>query len=133
MLETYGRPKEWTARIIKLLSSEGIKIRNKDGVLYSVEPSLSSDNSGFILELFYIKKDDTQTVDFFLINNDKGIKYLKTDREMKLIDKNHVGRHKMQITATISRDGVYFPPAGYNEALKSFKNFIKENNLSDLI
>lgn len=123
MIETYNNPKEWCYRIIKLLISEGIKIRQNDGILYSIEPSLTSDDSAYVIELHYIKKDNSQTVDFFLINKNKGIKYYKNDTDIGSIDKNFIGRHKMQIAMTISKDFIYIHPQNYDDALRDYKKF----------
>ena len=129
MLETYDNPQEWSSRVIRLFRSEGIKIRQKDGVLYSIEPSVTPDGDAFIIELRYIKKDNNQTVDFFLINRGKEIRYFKTDGDIKSVSKNYDGNHKRQIHMDIGKNFIYLPPCDYITALRDYKKFIKKFGL----
>lgn len=92
-----GKKKTYGKEVINLLDDYGIKIRQDDGKIHSINISIpSSINDSIVVGLRYKKEDDSFTEDHFLFQKDHDLKaYYKGSFEK--IAPEYVGTHKEQI------------------------------------
>lgn len=82
---------------IKLLEKYGFKLRQKDGVLYSIIISYPKTiQNSIVVGLRYVKKDGTYTEDHFLFTEDNPIKAFYKGSIEKILPE-YKGTHKDQL------------------------------------
>ncbi len=92
-----GTKEKWAKDVVGILQKYNIKLRQKDGQLYSVNISIpSSKNNCILVGLRYIKKDKTYTEDHFLFEENKPIVAFYKGKLEKVIEE-YKGTHKQQI------------------------------------
>ena len=88
---------KWAKDVIDILKNHNIKLRQKDGKLYSVNISIPKSKSNCILVgLRYIKNDRSYTEDHFLFEKDKTIVTFYKGKLEKVFAE-YKGAHKQQI------------------------------------
>lgn len=92
-----GSKDKWAKDIIDILYKNNIKLRQKDGKLYSVNISIPNSKSNCILVgIRYIKIDNTFTEDHFLFEEHKPIVSFYKGKLEKVLGE-YKGTHKQQI------------------------------------
>jgi len=88
---------KWAKDVIDILQNYNIKLRQKDGKLYSVNISIPKSKKNCILVgLRYLKSDKSYTEDHFLFEKDKPIvAFYKGKLEKVFVE--YKGTHKQQI------------------------------------
>ena len=88
---------KWAKDVIDILKNHNIKLRQKDGELYSVNFSIPKSKSNCILVgLRYLKNDRSYTEDHFLFEKDKIIVTFYKGKLEKVFEE-YKGTHKQQI------------------------------------
>lgn len=92
-----GSKDQWARNVVDILRKYNIKLRQKDGRLYSVNISIPKSKSNCILVgLRYIKNDKTYTEDHFLFEENEPIVTFYKGKLEKVLDE-YKGTHKQQI------------------------------------
>jgi hypothetical protein len=85
---------------LRLLKNQGIKLRQDDGRLVQLNISIPiSRPKTIVLDLRYIKKDRTNSEDYFLFQNNKRIQSFY-GRKLEKILPEYKGAHKIQLSAS---------------------------------
>lgn len=88
---------KWAKDVIGILQKHDIKLRQKNGKLYSVNISIPKTKSNCILVgLRYIKRDETYTEDHFLFEQNKPIIVFYKGKLQKIFTE-YEGTHKQQL------------------------------------
>lgn len=92
-----GKRIKFAKNVVEILSKHGIRLRQKDGKLHSVNISIPKSKTNTILVgLRYIKKDRTYTEDHFLFEQGRSITpFYKGKVEKTLLE--YKGTHKQQL------------------------------------
>lgn len=92
-----GIKDKWAKDVINILQNHGIKLRQGDDKLYSVNISIPKSKSNCILVgLRYIKNDRSYTEDHFLFEKEKSIVAFYKGKLEKVFAE-YKGAHKQQI------------------------------------
>jgi len=92
-----GKRNKYGREVVGLLERYGIKIRNKDGVIHSVNISIPKSRPNCILVgLRYVKNDNSYTEDHFLFEANMAIIPFYKARLEKLFTE-YTGAHKEQL------------------------------------
>lgn len=92
-----GSKNKWAKEVIGVLQKNSIKLRQKDGKLYSVNISIpNSENNCIFVGIRYIKSDNTFMEDHFLFELDKPIVAFYKGRIEKVLFE-YKSAHKQQI------------------------------------
>ena len=92
-----GSVKKWASKVLDILGGNKIKTRQRDGLLYSINLSISKSKGDCILVgLRQVKKDKLFTEDHFLFEINKPImKFYKGKLEKVFLE--YKGVHKKQV------------------------------------
>lgn len=92
-----GIKDKWAKDVVVILQKYNIKLRQKDGQLYSVNISIPKSKSNCILVgLRYVKNDKTYNEDHFLFEENEPIVTFYKGKLEKVLDE-YKGTHKQQI------------------------------------
>lgn len=92
-----GVKEKWAKDVVGILSKYNIRLRQKNGQLYSVNISIPKSKSNCILVgLRYIKSDKTYTEDHFLFEENKPIVAFYKGKLENVLGE-YKGTHKQQV------------------------------------
>lgn len=92
-----GVKEKWVKDVVEILQKYNIRLRQRDGRLYSVNISIpKSKNNCILVGLRYIKSDKSYTEDHFLFEKNKQIMSFYKGKLEKALGE-YKGTHKQQI------------------------------------